>query len=84
VVDAHTPFLHELFKLPIAQWVRHVPVQACEDDVLRYMGIIEARHSPSCLTLGYRGRSYPHGAQPKIYDSSVPPPPELDTRRQMG
>ena len=53
VVDAHAPFLHELFKLPIAQRVRHVPGHAREDDVLCEMGPLEAHHAPSRLTLGW-------------------------------
>jgi hypothetical protein len=59
MIDCDPSFLHHLFELAIAQGIRHVPPDACEDNLCHKVGPLEAHHrlSPSFLTLGYRGRS---------------------------
>src|SRR5918992_1936754 len=74
VIDGHPALLHQLFELAIAQRVRHVPPDACEDDVLREMGPLEADHhrSPSLDSRWIReGNHTPDGRPRKIRDRSL-------------
>src|SRR6266852_124864 len=45
MIDRDTPFFNQLFDMPIAQRVGHIPAHAHENDVLGKMGPLEAdRH----------------------------------------
>ena len=48
--DHRAALLHELFQLPMAQRVRHLPTHACQDDVLLEVGTLEADHDLSRST----------------------------------
>src|SRR5256885_13727706 len=74
VIDLHPAFFHEFFDMPRAQRVGDIPTDSHENDVWGEMRTFEAdRHrlSPSCVILGYRGRSYPKSTQMKICDRTI-------------
>src|SRR5207249_2732615 len=59
MVDRHAAFLHELFDMPVAQGIGHVPPHAHENNILRKMDSLETnrhRRSPSLCTIDYRER----------------------------
>src|SRR2546427_8961614 len=75
-----------------AQRIRHIPPHPHENDLCGEMGTLKIdrhRRSPSCITVGHRGRSYCKSPQMKICDKTVPTTPlrtlALDPgTREMG
>src|SRR2546427_2416748 len=60
--------------MPRAQRGGDIPADSHENDVWGEMRTFEAdrhRRSPSCVILGYRGRSYPKSTQMKICDRTI-------------
>src|SRR5439155_3959553 len=77
VIDLHPAFFHECFDMPRAQRVGDIPTDSPENDgwgEMRTFAADRHRRSPSCVILGYRGRSYPKSTQMKICDRTLMPP----------
>jgi hypothetical protein len=55
VVDRDHALLHHLFELAVAYGIRHVPPDACEDDVFVEMGTLEADYDPPQFVIDYVG-----------------------------
>jgi hypothetical protein len=69
VIHLHPTFLHEFFDMARAQRIRHIPADACQNNILWKVGSLEAHGhglSPSVFTLSHQGRSYLKWPQMKI------------------
>jgi hypothetical protein len=61
VIHLNPTFLHEFFDMARAQRIRHIPADACQNNILWKVGSLEAHGhglSPSVFTLSHKGRSY--------------------------
>lgn len=69
MVYSDAAFLLQLFDMPVAQGIYHVPAHAREHDVLGEMSPFEAhryRRSPSLYLIAHSGRASPTSLQMKI------------------
>jgi hypothetical protein len=60
VIHLNPTFLHECFDVARARWIRHIPADACQNNILWKVGSLEAHGhglSPSVFTLNHQGRS---------------------------
>src|SRR5256885_8612600 len=81
VIHLHPTFFHEFLDMACAQRIRHIPPHPHENDLCGEMGTLKTdrhRRSPSCITVGHRGRSYCKSPQMKICDKTPASPCSLE------
>src|SRR4029453_8912230 len=74
VIHLHPTFFHEFLDMACAQRIRHIPTHPHENDLFGEMGTLKTdRHrlSPSCITVGHRGRSYRKLPPMKTCDKTI-------------
>src|SRR5262249_54988251 len=73
MIHLHPTFFHEFLDMACAQRIRHIPPHPHENDLFGEMGTLKTdrhRRSPSCITVGHRGRSYGKSPPMKICDKT--------------
>src|SRR5437870_8364062 len=86
MINVHPTFLHEFLDVACAQRVRHIPAHPHENDFFREMGTLKTdRHrlSPSCISVGPRGRAYLKSPPMKTCDKTVSPTTSLSCATQI-